>query len=170
MAGPPLGRLPVTFYKSTSQLPPFEDYSMARRTYRYFDGEPLYPFGYGLSYTTFAYRNLQFGSVNVPANGTVQVSVDVVNSGSVAGDEVVQLYLTHGGVAGAPIRALQGFQRVHLEPGESKTVSFGIGRDALKMLDAHMKWVVEPGTFRVLIGSSSKDLRLRGDLVVKQVR
>ena len=148
----PGGRLPVTFYKSTSQLPPFEDYSMARRTYRYFDGEPLYPFGYGLSYTTFAYRNLQFGNVNVPANGTVQVSVDVVNSGSVAGDEVVQLYLTHGGVAGAPIRALQGFQRVHLNRGESKNISFTVRDRDLSVVDQAGKHRVIPGAVDVWIG------------------
>src|SRR5262249_32292862 len=93
----PAGRLPVTFYKSVDQLPPFEDYSMAKRTYRYFDGEPLYPFGYGLSYTTFSYANAQAVPANVGASGEVTVSVEVTNAGTVGGDEVVQLYLTHSG-------------------------------------------------------------------------
>jgi beta-glucosidase len=112
----PAGRLPVTFYKSVTDLPPFEDYSMAKRTYRFFDGEPLYPFGYGLSYTQFKYSNPHVDNTSVPATGTVKVSVEVANSGAVAGDEVVQLYVTHPEVAGAPLRALKGFQRIHLRP------------------------------------------------------
>ena len=110
----PAGRLPVTFYKSVDQLPPFEDYSMAKRTYRYFDGEPLYPFGYGLSFTSFAYTNARVDHAKISAKDGAKISVDVTNTGAMAGDEVVQLYLTHPGVAGAPIRALKGFQRVHL--------------------------------------------------------
>src|SRR4029077_17394151 len=120
----PAGRLPVTFYKSVDQLPPFEDYSMAKRTYRYFDGEPLYPFGYGLSYTTFVYKNAKVNRGKISAKDAVTVSVDVTNSGPEAGDEVVQLYATHEGVAGAPLRALRGFQRIHLDRGQTKTVTF----------------------------------------------
>ncbi len=116
----PAGRLPVTFYKSADQLPPFTDYAMTGRTYRFFTGEPLYPFGYGLSYTTFSYNGL-----SVPAARTglpVKVSVQVQNTGSRGGEEVVQLYLKMPG--GAPIRSLEGFQRVSLRAGEKKTVQF----------------------------------------------
>jgi beta-glucosidase len=148
----PSGRLPVTFYKSTSELPPFEDYSMAKRTYRYFPGEVLYPFGYGLSYTSFAYKNATVNQENVAADGTVSVSVNVSNTGTVAGDEVVQLYLTHGGVAGAPLRALQGFQRIHLDPGQQKTVSFKLMNRQLSVVSEAGKHVVVPGKVQVWVG------------------
>ena len=101
----PAGRLPVTFYKSVSDLPPFEDYAMKGRTYRFFTGTPLYPFGHGLSYTTFAYTNLRTSAERVPAAGTIGVSVDVTNTGARAGDEVVQLYVSHLGVEGAARRS-----------------------------------------------------------------
>src|SRR6185436_4004870 len=91
----PAGRLPVTFYKSVDDLPPFEDYSMVKRTYRYFTGEVLYPFGYGLSYTSFKYGNLKLSSESIAATDTLSVSADVTNSGKVAGDEVALLYLSH---------------------------------------------------------------------------
>jgi len=111
----PAGRLPVTFYKSAADLPPFTDYSMKNRTYRFFTGEPLYPFGYGLSYTTFAYRNLRVMQT--------KVSVEVENTGTRAGEEVVQLYVQRA-TSGAPIRSLEGFRRVSLRPKERKTVEF----------------------------------------------
>src|SRR5262249_45947950 len=126
----PAGRLPVTFYKSVDQLPPFEDYSMKKRTYRYFDGEPLYPFGYGLSYTTFSYSKPRVDRHSITAGEAATVSVDVANTGKMASDEVVQLYITHPEIAGAPLRALQAFQRIHLEAEQSRTVSFSLsGRD-----------------------------------------
>jgi beta-glucosidase len=148
----PAGRLPVTFYKSVDQLPPFEDYSMARRTYRYFDGQPLYPFGYGLSYTSFTYRNARVDRTRVSAKEQVKVSVEVVNSGAMAGDEVVQLYLTHPGVAGAPIRALEGFQRVHLDRGQQKTVSFSLQDRDLSVVDETGRHHLVPGTVNVWVG------------------
>jgi beta-glucosidase len=148
----PGGRLPVTFYKSLDQLPAFEDYSMAKRTYRYFDGEPLYPFGYGLSYTSFAYSNPRVDNANVPADGKVTISVDVSNSGAMAGDEVVQLYVTHPGVAGAPLRALTGFQRVHLDRAQQKTVSFTLGARELSIVDAAGTRRIVPGTVQVWLG------------------
>lgn len=148
----PGGRLPVTFYKSTDQLPAFEDYSMAKRTYRYFDGEPLYPFGYGLSYTSFAYHNLRLDQPNVAVDGSVTVSVDVANTGKIAGDEVVQLYLSHSEVASAPLRALAGFKRVHLEPAEQKTVSFGLAGRLLSIVDEEGKHRILPGKVKVWIG------------------
>ncbi|MGC2829338.1 MAG: glycoside hydrolase family 3 C-terminal domain-containing protein [Candidatus Acidiferrum sp.] len=148
----PAGRLPVTFYKSVDQLPPFDDYSMANRTYRYFDGAPLYPFGFGLSYTSFAYDQPRVDRTNVSAKDAVTISVDVKNAGSAAGDEVVQLYLTHPGVTGAPLRALQGFQRLHFERGEKKTVKFVLrGRD-LGIVDESGKHRIVPGRVDAWIG------------------
>jgi beta-glucosidase len=148
----PGGRLPITFYKSIDQLPAFEDYAMAKRTYRYFDGEPLYRFGYGLSYTTFEYRNLQIDNPSIPADGSVRVAVDVANTGSMAGDEVVQLYLTHSGVPGAPLRALKGFQRVHLDRGETKTLSFTLRDRDLSIVDPDGKHRIVPGSIDIWIG------------------
>jgi len=155
----PAGRLPITFYKSVDQLPPFEDYSMAKRTYRYFDGEPLYPFGYGLSYTSFSYNNAKVDNASVSADGAVTVSVDVANSGVMAGDEVVQLYLTHAGVNRAPLRALQGFQRVHLNRGEKKTVSFTLRDRSLSVVDADGKRRIIPGNVDVWIGGGQPVVR-----------
>ena len=116
----PAGRLPVTFYKSLDQVPEFTDYSMKNRTYRYFKGEPLYPFGYGLSYSTFAYSGLNAKRTA----GGAEVSATVKNTSSREGDEVVQLYIGGGADADAPIRNLRGFQRIHLKPGESRQVKF----------------------------------------------
>ncbi|HVH88740.1 MAG TPA: glycoside hydrolase family 3 C-terminal domain-containing protein, partial [Terriglobales bacterium] len=148
----PAGRLPVTFYKSADQLPPFEDYSMANRTYRYFDGEPLYPFGYGLSYTTFTYRNLQVDNPNVTADGSVRLSVDVVNTGQMKAEEVVELYLTHEGIPGAPLRALKGFQRIRLDPGDQRTVSFTVSGRDLGVVDPEGRHRTTPGKVTVWIG------------------
>jgi len=148
----PSGRLPVTFYKSVLQLPAFEDYSMANRTYRYFRGDALYPFGYGLSYTTFAYRNLQVDNQNVPADGSVTISVDVANTGRTAGDEVAQLYLTHDGTAGAPLRALQGIQRVHLNAGEQKRISFTLHDRELSIVDPDGKRRIVAGKVTAWVG------------------
>src|SRR6185312_14870470 len=113
----PGGKLPLTFYKSVDQIPAFDDYNMKGRTYRYFTREPLYPFGYGLSYTSFDYSNLSFDKSAVGAKDDVVASVDVKNAGSMASDEVVEIYLTHPNAKGAPLRALAGFKRVHLEAG-----------------------------------------------------
>ena len=148
----PSGRLPVTFYKSVSQLPPFDDYSMANRTYRYFAGTPLYPFGFGLSYTDFSFSNARVDREEISANSAVTVSVDVKNNGAMAGDEVVQLYLSHPGVKGAPIRALEGFTRIHLAPGEQKTASFTLRDRQLSVVDEVGKTHVVPGTVEVWIG------------------
>jgi beta-glucosidase len=148
----PGGRLPVTFYKSVDQLPPFDDYSMANRTYRYFHGEPLYPFGYGLSYTSFAYNNPRVSEASVAAKGEVTVSVDVANTGAVAGDEVAQLYLTHVGVAGVPLRSLEGFQRIHLAAGEKTTVSFPLRNRQLSVVDEAGSRRIVPGKVEVWVG------------------
>lgn len=121
----PAGRLPVTFYRSEAQLPPFDDYRMKGRTYRYFEGDPLYPFSYGLSYTTFSYRNLSVPA-GAPGESKIDVSVEVENSGRRAGDEVVQLFLEYPGV----VRELRGFERISLKPGERRTVRFTTSRPA----------------------------------------
>jgi beta-glucosidase len=148
----PAGRLPLTFYKSVDQLPPFDDYSMSKRTYRYFTGEPLYPFGYGLSYTTFSYSNARASHGGAAGAEEETVSVDVTNSGGVASDEVVELYLTHPGVPGAPVRALKGFQRVHLDKGEKKTVSFTLHARDLGIVDEAGKHRIVPGQVDVWVG------------------
>jgi len=149
----PAGRLPVTFYKSLSDLPPFEDYRMGGRTYRYFDGEPLFPFGYGLSYTTFAYSRLRLSAATITPTETLTVSLDVQNVGQRAGDEVVQLYVSDV-VASVPvpIRQLAGFSRLHLKPGEKQTVAFTLTPRQLSLIDDAGRRVVEPGEFQLAIG------------------
>ncbi|HEV8186908.1 MAG TPA: glycoside hydrolase family 3 C-terminal domain-containing protein, partial [Pyrinomonadaceae bacterium] len=149
----PAGRLPVTFYKSVDQLPPFTDYSMQGRTYRYFKGEPLYPFGFGLSYTSFAYSNLRFDSRTVKAGQPIKVMVDVKNVGDRAGDEVVQLYLTDVAASvPVPIRSLIGFARISLKPAEKQTVTFTITPRQMSLIDDARKRIIEPGEFLVSAG------------------
>ncbi len=148
----PAGRLPVTFYESVHQLPSFEDYSMAGRTYRYFKGQPLWPFGYGLSYTTFGYSHLVLPKAPIEAGQPLSASVRVTNTGKIAGDEVVQLYLQFPRVAGAPLRALRGFQRIHLAPGASRIVRFHLKPRALSMVTEAGDIVVPPGTYGISIG------------------
>ncbi|WP_233221976.1 glycoside hydrolase family 3 protein [Allosphingosinicella deserti] len=148
----PAGRLPVTFYKSVDQLPAFSDYRMAGRTYRYFAGEPLYPFGHGLSYTRFRYANLKISAATVAAGTPLTVTADVTNDGPVDGDEVVQLYVSHPGKAGAPIRALQGFQRVPLKRGETRTISFILDDRALSIVDDQGIRRIVPGNVDLWVG------------------
>jgi beta-glucosidase len=148
----PAGRLPVTFYKSVDQLPPFTDYDMQGRTYRYFEGDPLFPFGHGLSYSAFSYRSLTLPS-EVRAGEDIVVSVEVENTGLVAGEEVVQLYVTDVEASvPVPIRSLQGFRRVFLRPGERKTVTFVLTPRQISLIDAAGQRVVEPGVFEVTVG------------------
>ncbi len=153
----PAGRLPVTFYKDVSQLPKFEDYSMDNRTYRYFTGKPLYPFGYGLSYTTFSYSGLSVPQEPVHAGDPVHASVTVTNSGKVAGDEVVQLYLKFPPVAGAPRVALRGFQRIHLEPGQSQQVPFELKDRDLSMVTGAGQPIIAGGEYTISIGGGQPD-------------
>jgi len=148
----PAGRLPVTFYKDVSELPPFEDYSMKGRTYRYFAGTPLYPFGYGLSYTKFSYGKLTLPAGPVEAGKPVVLEATVTNSGSRAGDEVAQLYLTFPSVPGAPLRALRGFERVHLEPGASQTVRFELKPRDLSMVTEAGEPIVAEGVYVATVG------------------
>ena len=163
----PAGRLPITFYQSVDQLPPFEDYSMAGRTYRYMAQAPLYPFGYGLSYTRFEYANLKMDTFEIPADGQVNISLDVRNGGDRAGDEVVQLYVCYpDSKVARPVKELRGFQRVSLAPGESKTIMFTLEASQLAYY-GEGGFVVEPGTAQALIGSSSADIRLTGEFRIK---
>lgn len=148
----PAGRLPVTFYKSVDQLPPFEDYAMAGRTYRYFDGEPLYPFGYGMSYTTFEYAKLKMPK-KVSADKPFTVSVQVKNSGMISGEEVVQLYVKRlNSAQDAPLRALQGFRRIKLNPGETRTVTFTVTPRNLAVINEQGVPVVEKGAVELFVG------------------
>ena len=159
----PGGRLPVTFYKSVDQLPPFTDYSMAGRTYRYFKGDPLYPFGFGLSYTNFDYSNLRFSARSVKTGEPIKVSVDVKNTGARDGDEVVQLYLTDvAASAPVPIRALVGFDRISLKAGSKQTVTFTITPRQMSMIDDRGKRVIEPGEFLLRVGDLSGRFQVTG--------
>jgi beta-glucosidase len=153
----PGGRLPVTFYTDVIQLPNFEDYSMHGRTYRYFEGKPLYPFGYGLSYTNFTYSGLQVPSEPITAGDTLHAHITVTNAGKVSGDEVVQLYLKFPKVPGAPNKALRGFQRVHLEPGASQDVKFELKPRDMSMVTELGDPIVPEGEFTLFIGGGQPD-------------
>jgi beta-glucosidase len=147
----PSGRLPVTFYRSASQLPPFTDYSMKGRTYRFFEGEPLFPFGYGLSYTTFAYRNLSLPG-QTAAGEIVNVAVQVENTGKMAGEEVVELYVKSPGAPPAPRRSLAAFTRVDLAAGEKRSLRFSLPARQLSTVRADGRRVVEPGAYEISVG------------------
>ena len=148
----PAGRLPITFYRSADDLPPFADYAMQGRTYRYFDRPVLYPFGHGLSYTRFSYAEPRVVAGRVRANGSVEASVEVSNAGDRAGDEVVQVYLSRPGLEGAPIQSLVGFRRIHLAAGEGRRVSFTIDNRSLSTVDASGVRRVLPGPATLWIG------------------
>ncbi len=150
----PSGKLPVTFYKSEDDLPPFEDYSMANRTYRYFNGEPLYPFGYGLSYSSFAYSNIKLPK-KVKSGETVNVSVEVTNTSDCKGEEIVQVYVTNKNLGvGVPLPklALKGFEKLKLEPGETKFVEFQLKAEHFAYVNAEGKSVMAPGEFTISVG------------------
>jgi len=166
----PSGRLPVTFYRSTSQLPPFDDYAMQGRTYRYFTGQPLYPFGHGLSYTRFEYANLQADRLEVSPADPVTVWLDVRNTGERDGAEVVQLYVRAvDAKIPMPVRELRGFTRVTLSRGETSRVSFRLTpADAMAHYDeAVRRFVVAPGRYEIEVGASSADIRQRATITVR---
>ncbi|MDR3703304.1 MAG: glycoside hydrolase family 3 C-terminal domain-containing protein [Candidatus Sulfopaludibacter sp.] len=148
----PAGRLPVTFYKSVNDLPPFEDYSMKGRTYRYFEGQPLYPFGYGLSYSKFVYGNAKVSSPTLKAGSDLQVDVDVRNPSGVAGDEVVQAYLLFPKLPGAPLRALRGFQRVSIGKGQTQHVRLTLNARDLSMVNEEGTRLVAAGDYKLFVG------------------
>jgi beta-glucosidase len=165
----PGGKMPYTVYENANLLPPMEEYDVTKGfTYMYLEGQPVYPFGHGLSYTAFDYSNLSISASQIPASGQVIVHVDVQNSGKRAGDEVVQLYVRDVEASvKRPKKELRGFERISLKPGEKKTVSFSLPAEKLSFYDTNKKaFVVEPGAFEVMVGSSSEDIRAKGQFNV----
>lgn len=156
----PAGRLPITVPRSVGQLPVFYNQKpSAHRPYLFANSTPLFPFGFGLSYTKFRYANLRLEPASIPVNGKTRVSVDVTNTGERAGDEVVQLYIRDEiSSVTRPIKELKGFQRLNIKPGETRSVSFSIGPQELQFYNREMKRVVEPGTFKIMVGPNSVDL------------
>jgi beta-glucosidase len=154
----PAGRLPVTFYTGVDGLPDFADYSMQNRTYRYYTGPVLYPYGYGLSYSTFKYANLTLSAATLAAGKPLTAQVQVTNTSGRDGDEVAQLYLQFGGAAGAPQRALRGFQRVHLKAGESRTLRFMLSARQLSHVNDAGQVIVTAGNYQVSVGGGQPQL------------
>ena len=165
----PGGKLPVTFYRSNDDLPDFMDYSMKNRTYRYFTGQPQYAFGYGLSYTTFATGQGKLSAKSMKKDGKVTVTVPVTNTGKREGTETVQVYVKRLGDAGAPIKALKGFQKLSLKPGETKTATIALDGEAFEYYDEAIDELsVMPGQYKILYGTSSLDKDLKSfDFTVK---
>jgi beta-glucosidase len=159
----PSGHLPLTFYRATEDLPDFRDYSMKNRTYRYFSGKPLYAFGHGLSYTTFAYNDGKLDSEKIPSDGIAKVSFTIENTGSLDGDDVAQVYFRHvNPSAPQPKLTLCGFTRVHVKHGKSKGVTVEVPAERLRYWDIEKKqYFVEPGEYEFLIGTASDDIRLK---------
>nr|GFC67019.1 probable beta-D-xylosidase 7 [Tanacetum cinerariifolium] len=157
----PSGRLPVTFPKSLAQLPAYEAYGMKGRTYRYLEAEPMYPFGYGLSYGKFTYAGAKLSTAKAAKNKPVEMTATVTNTGGMASEEVVQLYLTHPQRAGAqvPRYALKGFQRVRLAPGASTTVKFTLTPEMLALVNAQGQPVAPSGPVTVWVGGSLPSAR-----------
>jgi beta-glucosidase len=166
----PAGRTVTTWPKSVEQLPPMMDYDIRHgRTYMYFKGDPLYPFGFGLSYTTFAYANLKTSSPTLEKDGVLTVSVEVTNTGTVAGDEVVQLYVKHPkSRIERPNLELKGFQRVTIDPGERKMVQIPLKASTLAFWnEKQSRLEVESEPLDILIGSSSRDIKLSSTVQVR---
>jgi beta-glucosidase len=165
----PAGRLPVTFYKASEKLPAFDDYNMRGRTYRYFEGEPLFPFGYGLSYTQFEYSGLQIDHSRIADRDSVHVSLDVKNVGARAGDEVVQLYVREvAPPARRALKVLRGIERLTLKPGETRRASFTLvpDKDFTHYDVEHKRYAVNAGSYELQLGASSSDIRLKSTVVV----
>jgi beta-glucosidase len=165
----PSGRLPYTVYASERGLPPMTEYDISKGfTYMYAIDKPLFAFGHGLSYTSFAYSNLGLSSAQVGSDGTVKIHVDVKNTGDRAGDEVVQMYVHNNDQsADQPHEQLQGFERISLNPGESKTVNFTLPVEQLSFWDTSKHaYVIHPGTFDVMVGSAWDDIRQKGSFEV----
>jgi len=165
----PAGRLPISFPRTIGQIPVY--YNRRRGGQKHYVGgnnEPLYAFGHGLSYTTFSYDNLHLESDAIGADESFNLTFDVTNTGSQAGDEVVQLYINDvfSSVA-RPEKELRHFKRIHLQAGETATLAFTLTPKDLRMLGRDLKWIVEPGIFRVLIGPSSSSIALTGEFEVK---
>ncbi|MDR1746548.1 MAG: glycoside hydrolase family 3 C-terminal domain-containing protein [Tannerella sp.] len=165
----PAGRLPLTYYESLDELPDFSDYQVTNgRTYMYFQGRTVYPFGYGLSYTQFAYGQPAVDKPEIERGDTLTVSIDITNTGRMDGDEVVQLYLKSPATrAENPVRQLKGFRRVGIKKGETAQLSFTLDRDALSYWNSDNRYVVEPGEYEIQIGASSADIRQTAKFMVK---
>src|SRR5690606_32105451 len=152
----PSGRLPISFPKSLDQLPPYEDYSMKGRTYKYMEGDPLYPFGFGLGYGSFSYGELQLSKKEIKSGEGVSLNLTLTNTGDVAAEEVVQLYVSDlEASVRVPLSQLFGIQRVFLEPKASKTLSFELGPEAFQLVGLDGQRVFEPGEFAISVGGSS---------------
>jgi beta-glucosidase len=162
----PSGRLPVTFYMSTDDLPPFDDYSMAGRTYRYYNGQVQFPFGYGLSYTTFEYDQLKISHHQSAGRTELTAAVHIKNSGTRDGEEVIQVYIKHPDTGKRnPLKTLTAFKRVYLSAGESKNVSIPISLDFMQRWDVEkQEYVLLPGTYEIMLGASSADVRLSASI------
>ena len=166
----PSGRLPVTFYRSVSQLPAFADYDMKGRTYRYFGGDPLYPFGFGLSYTTFAYSGLAVDHARVKAGDPVVVSMSVKNSGTRDGHEVVQVYVRAlNAPVSMPLKSLRAFSRVAIAAGQTTPVRFTLvpAKDFAHYDEATKALIASPGEYEIQVGASSHDIRLSARVTVE---
>lgn len=169
----PSGKLPVTFYRTTEELPDFTDYSMENRTYRFMKNEALYPFGFGLSYTTFDYSDLKLSKDTIRAGEGFNVSVKVTNTGKMAGEEVVQVYIKDLEASWrVPNWQLSGMKRVRLESGETAEITFEIRPEQLAVVTDEGKSVIEPGEFEIYVGGSQPDarsVRLMGKAPLKAV-
>jgi beta-glucosidase len=159
----PAGRLPITFYQSTADLPDFSDYSMSNRTYRYFSGKPLFAFGHGLSYTKFDYSEAKLNNAKLKADDTVKLSFTLRNSGNRAGDEVAQVYFRHiNSAVSQPKLALCGFTRLHLKQSDKTIVTLEIPTKRFRYWDGKNKqYTLEAGDYELLIGGASDDIRCR---------
>jgi len=158
----PSGKLPVTFYKSTEQLPDFEDYSMKGRTYRYMTEAPLYPFGYGLSYTTFEFGNAQLSSSEIGKDETVKITIPLENKGKIDGDEVVQLYIKNPNDPAAPVKTLKAFERISVKAGSKEITELMLEPSAFYSFnDEKQIMEVRPGKYQILYGNSSADKDLK---------
>jgi beta-glucosidase len=155
----PGGKLPISTPRSAGHLPAFYNYKpSARRGYLWADVSPLFPFGFGLSYTTFELRNLRLTKKRIGPKGSTQVRVDVVNTGACGGTEVVQMYIRDRiSSVTRPVKELKGFKKVSLLPGQTQTVTLDIAPESLAFYDVNMKYIVEPGEFDILVGTSSRD-------------
>jgi beta-glucosidase len=165
----PSGKLPITFPRHSGQLPVYYYHSASKENKKYVDmpGSPLYEFGFGLSYTKFEYSNLQMPK-EINKGGDVEVSCDIKNTGSRKGDEVVQLYINDEiSSTSRPVKELKGYEKISLEPRETKTVRMKLTPDDLALWNRDMRFVVEPGKFLVMLGSSSNDIKLKGEFEVK---
>ena len=168
-ASNPSGKLPITFYKSEKDLPDFEDYTMKGRTYKYFAGTPLYPFGYGLSYSNFEYSNLQLSKKMASASDSVTAMVTVKNTSALDGTDVVELYASAKNIAGfRPIKTLIGFTKTSIKAGETKEVTIKFAVESLRQFDeAKDDYTIYPGEYNIGVGASSSDIKRTSSLNIK---